>query len=88
MRRTLMTSGPDVLSRVRRRWKVLSTFSRRQLQKLGPYPSLVAMLLPMALVEPLKIVAVCVARPGTLADRYRNHDRGLCNQPFGGGAAL
>jgi hypothetical protein len=61
---SLMTSVPDMLTRLRRRWKVLSTFSRRQLQKLGPYPSLVAMLLPIALVEPLKIVAVCVAGQG------------------------
>jgi|SRR5450756_842819 len=53
-----------MFTRERRRWKIAPALLRRQLQKLEPYPSLVVMLLPMILVEPLKIVAVCVAGEG------------------------
>jgi hypothetical protein len=38
--------------------------ARRQIQQLGPYQSLVLMLLPILLVEPLKIVALFVAGNG------------------------
>jgi hypothetical protein len=37
---------------------------RRQIQQLGPYQSLALMLLPIMLVEPLKIVALLVAGQG------------------------
>ncbi len=39
-------------------------FARRQIQRLGPYASLVLVLLPALLVEPLKIVALCIAGEG------------------------
>ncbi|MDB5603247.1 MAG: hypothetical protein JWP25_147 [Bradyrhizobium sp.] len=39
-------------------------FARRRIQRLGPYPSLVLVLLPTLLVEPLKIVALYVAGEG------------------------
>jgi hypothetical protein len=37
---------------------------RRRLQKMRPYPSLVLLLVPLLLVEPLKLVAVFVAGKG------------------------
>ncbi len=38
--------------------------ARRRIQQLGPYQSLALMLLPILLVEPLKIVALWVAGNG------------------------
>ena len=38
--------------------------ARRRIQQLGPYQSLALMLLPIMLVEPLKIVALFVAGSG------------------------
>jgi hypothetical protein len=38
--------------------------ARRHIQQLGPYQSLALMLLPILLVEPLKIVALFVAGSG------------------------
>jgi hypothetical protein len=37
---------------------------RRRVQKLGPYQSLVLMLLPLLLVEPLKLVALVICGKG------------------------
>ena len=38
--------------------------ARRQIQQLGPYQSLAVLMVPMALVEPIKIVALFVAGTG------------------------
>jgi hypothetical protein len=38
--------------------------ARRRVQQLGPYQSLVLLMLPMGLVEPLKIIALFVAGTG------------------------
>ncbi len=38
--------------------------ARRQLQRLGPYQSLILMSVPVLLVEPLKLVALLVAGKG------------------------
>jgi hypothetical protein len=47
------------------RWKMTALLSaRRQIRRLGPYQSLALMLLPIVLVEPLKIVALFVAGHG------------------------
>jgi hypothetical protein len=37
---------------------------RRRLERLGPYPSLVVLVIPLAIVEPFKLVAVLVAGGG------------------------
>lgn len=37
---------------------------RRRIERLGPYPSLALMVVPLALVEPLKVVAVFIAGEG------------------------
>jgi hypothetical protein len=37
---------------------------RRRLQRIGPYPSLLLLLLPLLLVEPLKLLALIVAGSG------------------------
>jgi hypothetical protein len=37
---------------------------RRFIEGLGPYPSLVLLLVPVSLVEPLKLVAIAVAGKG------------------------
>jgi len=37
---------------------------RRSLKRLGPYQSLVIVLIPLAIVEPLKLVAVVIAGEG------------------------
>jgi hypothetical protein len=53
-----------VISR-KRRWKMTALLSaRRHIRRLGPYQSLALMLLPILLVEPLKIVALFVAGHG------------------------
>jgi len=37
---------------------------RRSIEKLGPYQSLVLLLIPVSIVEPLKLLAVAVAGEG------------------------
>jgi hypothetical protein len=37
---------------------------RRRLEQLGPYPSLVVLAIPLAIVEPFKLVAVLIAGGG------------------------
>jgi hypothetical protein len=49
--------------RLRRPMTVLSGI-RRRIQKLGPYQSLILILLPLLLVEPLKLVALVIAGKG------------------------
>lgn len=54
-----------VIARTRR--KARMTFlarGRRRLQRIGPYPSLLLLLAPLLLVEPLKLVALIVAGNG------------------------
>jgi len=49
----------------KRRWKTTAVLAaRRYIRRLGPYQSLALMLLPILLVEPLKIVAMFVAGHG------------------------
>jgi hypothetical protein len=50
---------------------------RRRVQKLGPYQSLILILLPLLLVEPLKLVALVIAGKGPLAGRNWNDYRSL-----------
>jgi hypothetical protein len=37
---------------------------RKRIERLGPYPSLVLVLVPLAIVEPAKLVAVLIAGEG------------------------
>jgi hypothetical protein len=54
-----------LLVRIRRRRRMtLWSNIRRQLQAFGPYQSLMLMLVPVLLVEPLKFVALLVAGEG------------------------
>ena len=53
-----------VIARERRRKMTALACARRRIQQLGPYRSLALMLLPILLVEPLKIVALFVAGSG------------------------
>lgn len=53
-----------VIARQHRRKMTALASARRQIQQLGPYQSLALMLLPILLVEPLKIVALFVAGNG------------------------
>jgi hypothetical protein len=53
-----------VIARERRRKMTALASARRRIQQLGPYQSLALMLLPIMLVEPLKIVALFVAGNG------------------------
>jgi hypothetical protein len=39
-------------------------YLRRRIEKLGPYPSLLLLAIPLAIVEPLKLAAVFVAGDG------------------------
>jgi hypothetical protein len=48
---------------VRRKLGVSARF-RRRIQQLGPYQSLLLLLVPLGVIEPLKIVAVVVAGKG------------------------
>jgi hypothetical protein len=50
-------------ARPRRPMTALSSI-RRRIQQLGPYQSLILMLLPLLLVEPLKLVALVIAGKG------------------------
>lgn len=53
-----------MLTRLRRRLTTAMSSRRHRIQRLGPYQSLIVMLLPAMLVEPLKIVAVFIAGDG------------------------
>jgi hypothetical protein len=53
-----------VITRKRRRKMTALASVRRQIQQLGPYQSLALMLLPIMLVEPLKIMALLIAGNG------------------------
>lgn len=53
-----------VIARERRSKMTALASVRRRIQQLGPYQSLALMLLPILLVEPLKIVALFVAGNG------------------------
>jgi hypothetical protein len=54
-----------LIARIRRRRQMtLLARTRRRLQGMSPYLSLVLLLVPLLLVEPLKLVAVCVAGEG------------------------
>jgi len=48
----------------RRREMALLTRARRRIQKLSPYLSLALVLVPLILVEPLKLIALFVAGEG------------------------
>jgi len=64
----------------RRRMTVL----RRAIQKLGPYQSLALLLVPVTLVEPLKLVALVVAGEGHWLTKMRMLQilrYGLTSQP-------
>jgi hypothetical protein len=50
-------------ARPRRPMAALSSI-RRRIQKLGPYQSLVLMLAPLLLVEPVKLIALVIAGEG------------------------
>jgi hypothetical protein len=54
---------PVIVRKHRRNMTALAS-ARRHIQQLGPYQSLALMLLPILLVEPLKIVALFVAGSG------------------------
>ena len=58
------TQMPLIARIPRRRQMTLLARTRRHLQKMSPYLSLVLLLVPLLLVEPLKLVAVCVAGEG------------------------
>jgi hypothetical protein len=42
----------------------LAQRTRRRLQRLGPYQALLVLMLPVCIVEPLKLVAVAIAGSG------------------------
>jgi hypothetical protein len=44
--------------------RVKSTTFRRRLSRLGPYTALAIVLIPLAIVEPLKLVALVIAGEG------------------------
>ena len=72
--------------RLRRPMTVLSCI-RRRIQKLGPYQSLILILLPLLLVEPLKLVALVIAGKGHwLGELERLWS--LCNQSRQRGATF
>jgi hypothetical protein len=54
---------PLIVRRVRREMTTLA-YVRRRIQKLSPYASLLLLMVPVALVEPFKIVALFVAGEG------------------------
>jgi hypothetical protein len=54
-----------LIARIRRRREMTALArARRRLQKMSPYLSLVLLLVPLLLVEPLKLVAVFIAGKG------------------------
>jgi hypothetical protein len=64
--------------RPRRPMTALSSI-RRRVQKLGPYQSLILMLAPLLLVEPLKLIALVIAGKGHWLNWHG--DRGLRSKP-------
>jgi hypothetical protein len=55
---------PQIARKLRRGRMTLLARIRRRLQKVSPYASLILLLIPLLLVEPLKLVAVIVAGGG------------------------
>ncbi|HEV7443355.1 MAG TPA: hypothetical protein VGO18_12225 [Steroidobacteraceae bacterium] len=55
---------PVIAQKHRRRRMTFLARSRRGLQQIGPYLSLLLLLVPLLLVEPLKLVALIVAGKG------------------------
>src|SRR3954452_19943344 len=55
---------PVIAQKRRRRRMTFLARGRRHLQRIGPYPSLLLLLLPLLLVEPLKLLALIVAGNG------------------------
>jgi hypothetical protein len=55
---------PPIARPRRRREMTFVARTRRRLQKMSPYLSLVLLLVPLLLVEPLKLVAVFIAGKG------------------------
>jgi hypothetical protein len=55
---------PLIARKRRRRGMTFIARTRRRFQKMSPYLSLVLLLVPLALVEPLKLVALIVAGEG------------------------
>src|SRR4051812_42005263 len=55
---------PPIARKLRRGRMTLLARVRRRLQKVSPYVSLILLLVPLLLVEPLKLVAVIVAGGG------------------------
>jgi hypothetical protein len=54
-----------VIARIRRQRRMtMLAGTRRRIQKLGPYPSFVLMLVPLLLVEPFKLVALFAVGKG------------------------
>ena len=71
---------PRLFSAPRRRKLTMLSRARRRIQKLGPYPSMALLAVPLMLVEPLKLVGPNCRGQRTLA--YGNGDdyRGLRRQ--------
>jgi hypothetical protein len=68
-----------VIARIRRRREM--TFlarTRRRLQKMSPYLSLALLLVPLLLVEPLKLVAVFIAGNGHWLTGTGKPTRSVC----------
>jgi hypothetical protein len=55
---------PTLRGNSRRREMTLLARARRRIQELGPYQSLALLMVPLALVEPLKLLALFVAGNG------------------------
>ena len=55
---------PTLRGNSRRREMTLLARARRRIQGLGPYQSLALLLVPLSLVEPLKLLALLVAGKG------------------------
>lgn len=55
---------PRLFSAPRRRKLTVLSRARRRIQKLGPYPSMALLAVPLMLVEPLKLVALIVVDRG------------------------
>jgi hypothetical protein len=55
---------PPIAQKPRRGRMTFLARVRRRLQKISPYASLILLLVPLLLVEPLKLVAVIVAGKG------------------------
>jgi hypothetical protein len=53
---------------------------RERIESLGPYPSLFLLVVPAAVVEPLKLVAVAAAGEGALDHRDGHDHSRLCRQ--------